>query len=178
MWQLIAGTDHGYARQCDHGGTGFPGSGTRTAAGSPGPVVGNGAGKRRFPGGGAGKLDQRGGAPGTTVRGAGRALYDRAAWTFPEYWRHGAGRPGTCRSDRRVHGRIQLSSVHRASDLLRGRRPSVRPDADPVYRGGGASCGGPCPASTGYAGPAYRSRERLLLRRESSRYDRSPVHPD
>ena len=60
-------------------------------------------------------------------------------------------------------------AVQRTPELLQRRRPSVRPDADPVHRRGRAPRRRPHPPRAGRPRPPHRGRERQLLRRAATR---------
>ena len=60
-------------------------------------------------------------------------------------------------------------AVQRTPELLRRRRPSLRPAADPVHRGSRAPRRRANPPGPGHRRPPHRGGERLLLRRATRR---------
>ena len=71
-----------------------------------------------------------------------------------------------------------MTPVHRTPVVVRRRRPSLRPAADPADRRSGEVGGRPHPPRAGHPRHAHRHRERLVLRRPARRRnERSRIHP-
>ena len=138
---------------------------TRPAALFPGRSGGVTAASRRLLRGRSGKLDAPRWPPGETIPLAHRtlSLHLSRPVAFP-----GRARPPGRRLPARAQGfsgPTPGSPLQRASELLRGRGPTLRSAADPVYFRGGDLRGGTHPSDAGDSGTPHCDRKHLLLRR-------------